>query len=116
MTVADNPTRELLDRRQQVWARQPSLHYDQVTDWPPPSWPPKPNRSSPGREEPGVQRQSQLDVVVPGVRPDAMNQAACDDCLQHEADIRADRARAKPLPGGGDRRPAVEAWMDRVGR
>ena len=40
----------------------------------------------------------------------------CLDCSQHEADIRAERSRQRPLPDGGDRRAAVEAWLERLGR
>lgn len=46
----------------------------------------------------------------------AMDNALCTDCRRIAVDIELQRSQAKTLPGGGDRRAAVQEWMTKVGR
>ena len=69
MTDTASPTREALDRRQQIWARQPDLHYDEVT------------------------RQAALELAA-----EAEQQAAVDAKTKELSDSLA-RMMACPIPG-----------------
>lgn len=112
----DSPTREILDRRRRIWERSPDLHYDQVCELA--AVEVETERADEAARQATTREMSDsLNLMwsCPICGGDAVNQAACDDCLRTEQAIRNERALTKPV-AGQDRRPLVEAWMERLGR
>jgi hypothetical protein len=114
-TTSTAPTRRVLDRRAIVSARQPSLDYDAVIEIADQELQAEAERADEAQAmalemQASVQRMNACPNCGASARSSGKRTALCRDCdlIDREQDLI--EAKAKPLPGGGDRTAGVLAY------
>jgi hypothetical protein len=115
MNTTETPTREALDRRRQIWDRQPDLHYDEVITLA--------NAELAAEQAEEAERHAKAKEITDSMSalwscgccagnagPGAQD-GLCPDCRPVVARVIAER-RASQLVNGRSRRELAEAYVD----
>lgn len=117
-TRNETPTREVLDRRQQIWGRQPTLGYDEVIELADLELADEAARKTDSERYAremvdSVRRMTACPVCGSPGRWSA-HTALCQPCHRTAETLKAERAAAE-IVGTADRRTAVAAYLERTG-